>query len=241
MASRRFALGVVVLLGSLCFSRPASAAPILGGVLIATGGDVDVTYVLEDAGDVSQLYLYSVGGNVVFSDPSAFLFQNNGSGANSPGELVTLNAAYWDIDAGEELVFALVNLDENEVNDPSYANYGTYLTGPASRNPDGTVHAVLVPSPYDGVPQFYVDLFTNLGLTTETVVAFEDRPNCQPVAVVCRDDPDGIQGDFDYNDLVYAFSNVRAVEQQVPEPASILLFGAGAAACVARRRKHNTR
>src|SRR5690349_15412726 len=108
MASRSVALGVVVLLGTLCISRPVSAAPILGGSLIATGGDVTVTYVADFAGDVSELYLYQVGADLVFG-PGSKIFQNGGSGSNNPGDILVLDATFWGIDAGEELIFALVN------------------------------------------------------------------------------------------------------------------------------------
>ena len=248
MSSRSFGVGVVLLVLG-CMPRPASAAPILGGTLIATGGDVTVTYVLEDAGDISQLYLSQIGSDVLATP--LFIFQNGGSGTNNAGDTFTLDALLLGIDAGEELVFSLVNLDENETNDGpgGLLNYGTYFTGPASRNPDSTAHAAVDGTPFDGLggydPAFLVYL-AGLGITTETLVGFEDRPNCFATGVVCRGelvDPflPEIQADFDYNDLIYAFEGVRASDPSVPEPASVLLFGAGAAAYIARRRKQNVR
>ena len=87
----------------------------------------------------------------------------------------------------------------------------TYYLGPGSRNPDGLAHAgvdsgVIPAYPFGWSAPGYIG------------VGFEDIY-------------DG--GDFDYDDLGFAFTNVR--REIAPEPATLALFALGAAAAGARR------
>ena len=81
-----------------------------------------------------------------------------------------------------------------------------YFTGPASRNPDSQLHA--------RVQQNF--------LPGEALVSFEDLFNI----------PEGPAG---YNDLSFSFSNTTS-SPSVPEPASVLLVGAGLWLAARRRR-----
>jgi hypothetical protein len=138
--------------------------------------------------------------------------------------------------AGTEVVFGL----RNDTNDDE-PNWGTYYTGSASRNPDNHFHAVVDNDPRQSInyPAEYAAIIAALP-AGQTLVGFEDRPDCAYLGVTCTDPPPtglGLPGatDFDYNDLIYSFTNVN--RQVVPEPATFLLLGAGAVGFVVRRRK----
>lgn len=89
----------------------------------------------------------------------------------------------------------------------------TYYLGPGSRNPDGLLHGgidsgELPVYPFAGAPAGYIG------------VGFEDIFGT---------------GDRDYDDLGFAFTNVR--REVAPEPATLALFALGAAAGARRLRR----
>lgn len=211
--------------------RPASAAPILGGTLIvAADGNVFATFLGNFAGDISALFLCDP--NQVFCTAGSDIFSNDPT--IPPGTSVGTVVDLGFFTAGTELVFGLRNDTNND--EP---NWGTYYTGSASRNPDNHFHAVVDNDPQAiNYPAEYAAIIAALP-AGQTLVGFEDRPDCAYFGVTCTDPPPtglGLPGetDFDYNDLIYSFTNVN---RQVPEPATFLLLGAGAVGFVVRRRK----
>jgi hypothetical protein len=84
----------------------------------------------------------------------------------------------------------------------------TFFMGPGSRNPDGIAHGAI----------------DNGALPAGSIaVGFEDLFN---------------GGDFDYNDLGFAFSSVRSVQTvSNPEPGTMLLLGSGLAGVIARAQR----
>jgi hypothetical protein len=183
-------------------ATPAQAVPITEQTLIATGGDVVVTFVSNGAGYTSELFLDGPFGNNFGA-----IFNN---ATTSMGATMNLGA----FAAGTELVFRLLVQQTGDL----------FYTGPAIRNLDGIVHAMM----QDAAGQ--------------VIVGFEDLFG---------------GGDFDYDDLVFAFTNVSPADEPgtsvttgtpgssegsgggagggaitVDEPSSLLMFGFGLAALV---------
>lgn len=98
-------------------ARPASAAPVLGGQLYGTGGEVTVTVLPHTAGLVSELRLCTPG-------YERFIALNTDTGT-----IVNLGS----FPAGLELIFCIF----------VPATGRTYYMGPAERNPDGVIHATV--------------------------------------------------------------------------------------------------
>lgn len=196
MTRLRALAGTAVLAGFL--ATPAQATPILEQTLIATGGDVMVTFVSNGAGYTSELFLDGALG-----DEIGALFNN---WTTALGTTVNLGS----FEAGTELVFKLLVQQTGDV----------FFTGDASRNLDGLVHAVVQK------------------LTGQVLVGFEDILG---------------GGDLDYNDLVFAFSNVIAEDTPgergggttgsvtVDEPATLLLLGTGLMMLVVAMKRQTVR
>jgi hypothetical protein len=120
MMTRPCALaGIAVLVGLL--AAPAQATPILEQTLIATGGDVVVTFVSTGAGYTSELFLDGAVG-----DELGAIFNN---WTTDLGSSVNLGS----FAAGTELVFKLLVQQTGDA----------FYTGGGSRNLDGLVHAAL--------------------------------------------------------------------------------------------------
>lgn len=175
-------------------ARPAMAAPIpipatsgLGGSLFYTGGDVTVTSLPVSSSFVSQLAIYDT------TLSKLYLMDDEPSGVTR-----TFNPGSLGIAIGEELVFGIWVVDTRR----------EYFMGPASRNPDGILHAI-VTGPV---------VHPTLGEGFE--VAFEDIFG---------------GGDRDYDDTRFFF---QGGVKPVPEPLTLSLFGVAlGAATIARRRK----
>lgn len=124
MTARKYVLVFALLIGSVVAGR-AEAAPILGGSIFATGGNVVATYLGSSAGYTSSLAL------VLPHTTSPFFFNKaiGGNAATPYGK--RFNLGYFP--RGTELVFQLHVYNTNN----------NYFTGPGYRNPDGIAHAVV--------------------------------------------------------------------------------------------------
>jgi hypothetical protein len=105
----------------LASTAEVSAAPVLGGQLFWSGGDVTITVLPATAGFTSQLKLFS-------ADPDLFIAKNVDVGAS-----LTIGASLIDVahNIGDELVFGIFVENTSD----------TFLMGPGSRNTDGLLHA----------------------------------------------------------------------------------------------------
>ena len=192
------------MLALLATPRPASAAPIIGAQLIATGAPVIAEFMGHTAGFTNELYVFDISDlttplavtGTVGALGQGLIFNNQ---TTPVGTQVNLGA----FAAGTELVFGIYV--QNTAT--------TYYMGPGVRNPDGIAHAAidngLPPQfpPYGVIPAGFVG------------VGFEDI---------------FLGGDFDYDDLGFAFSNVRV---QAPEPVTLSLLALGLASLGARRMR----
>jgi hypothetical protein len=138
-------LGGAVAVAALA-AQPVSAAPVLGGQLFYTGGDVTVTTLPVTSGFVSELGLYD----------STFTLLTYLTNDEPPGVSVTFNPGTYGVAVGQELIFGI-----KIVQPPTNVQF---FMGPAARNPDGIFHATV-----DG-PK--LDVVYGLGLGYE--VGFED-------------------------------------------------------------------
>lgn len=187
--------------------RPVSAAPIVGQQLFASGGDVIAHFMGHTAGFTNELYLFSA------SDLTTPLAVTATVGSLGAGQIFVNQTSP---------VGSQVNLGSFAAGtELVFAIYvqdtdDLFFMGPGIRNADGLAHGAvdngLPPQfpPYGAIPAGFVGL------------GFEDISG---------------GGDLDYDDLGFAFSNVRV--SQTPEPASIALLALGMAALGARRmRRH---
>lgn len=154
-------VGTAALVGLLAV--PAQAVPITEQTLIATGGDVLVTFVSNGAGFASELFLDGPLG-----DERGALFNN---WTTEIGTSVNLGS----FATGTELIFKLLVKQTGDM----------FYTGFGDRNADGIGHAAVESG--EG----------------QVLVGFEDLFG---------------GGDFDYNDLVFAFTSV--VFTDAPEPGT---------------------
>jgi hypothetical protein len=143
--------GTMALVAAL--AAPAQAVQITEQTLIATGGDVVVTFVSNGAGYTSELYL-----DDPLAEDAEAIFNNWTTDIGA-----SLNLGSFA--AGTELVFKLLVLETGNI----------FYTGAGSRNADGIVHALVE------------------SVAGQVLVGFEDLFG---------------GGDLDYDDLVFAFTNV---------------------------------
>jgi hypothetical protein len=142
--------GAAALVGLLASS--SQATPIYG-TMIATGGDVVVTFDSNDAAYMSELFL-----DGAYGDELGVLFNNKTTAVGTSMNLGSFAT-------GTELVFKLIVHETGDV----------FYTGADSRNLDNLTHAMV----YIGEEQ--------------VLIGFEDVLG---------------GGDFDYNDLMFSFTNV---------------------------------
>jgi hypothetical protein len=146
--------------------------------LISNGGLSTIQFAGSEAGFESVLFLST-------PDEQGPFFPNHSTAVGSTASLGAFAS-------GTELVFRLHVLTTGD----------DFFTGPASRNPDGAVHARA--SLWPGSPTIPIP---------GVLVAFEDLFG---------------GGDNDFNDFQFVVSNVDAAP--IPEPGTLLLLGTGLAA-----------
>lgn len=198
--------------GLLLSAVAAQAGPITTPPpTLSAVGDVRAVFVYANAGDVSVL-------NEIKPKSVSQIFCNHttvGCTAASSGDQMDLG-----IQSGP-MEFSL--LDENS---------GTTFFNDAADS-DGNYHALVTSNFADfnvgAIPLGADSVITSLmGMGNNiTYVGFEDRTAAQG-------------GDFDYNDLIFAFANtVAGPTSTIPEPLTLSMFGAGiaGAAWLRRRRK----
>jgi hypothetical protein len=161
---------------------------------------------LTATGDVKAIYIFANARNTSFLGEAspvvwAGIFCNHPSGScagNSAGDIVDLGTQ------SGPLRFGLRNITTST----------TYW----SDTPDagGDYHAV-----------FSTD-YTSFGLGALPAAAATALAGLPNVTFVAWEDRDATNGaDFDYNDLVFAFSNTASTPPGVPEPLTLALFGSG--------------
>jgi hypothetical protein len=148
-------VGTAALVGLLAV--PAQAVPITEQTLIASGGNVIVTFVSNGAGFTSELFLDGPIGEELGA-----LFNNVTTEVGTSIDLGSLAA-------GTELIFTLLVKETGDI----------FYTGSGERNADGIGHAAVESG--EG----------------QVLVGFEDLFG---------------GGDFDFDDLVFAFTNVVFTE-----------------------------
>ena len=105
-------------------ARPASAAPIIGQQLFATGGEVVVQFLGHTAAFTNELYLFDP--TDLTTPLGSSIFTTHHTGVHSRASLGTFAP-------GTELVFGIYVRNTGH----------TYFMGPGERNPDGIAHGAV--------------------------------------------------------------------------------------------------
>ena len=187
-------------------AAPAQAAPIVGQTLIATGGDIVVTFVSNDAGYTSELYLDGPVG-----DDVGLLFNNWDTAVATS---VNLGA----FDPGTEMIFRLEVLNTGDV----------FYTGAGERNEDGLLHAA-VDGGVGHVTVGFEDLFGGGDLDYDDLV-FSFTNVSSSAGEGTANDPAGSERAAESPSV--AGAGVTAPLAAVDEPASLMLLGSGLVAVV---------
>lgn len=169
---------------------------------------------LNATGDVKAIYIFANAGNTSFLDETSPVTWT-GIFCNHPSGSCTGNMAGDMVDLGTQsgaLVFSLRNITTGM----------TYMT--TTPDSGGAYHAV-----------FSTD-YSTFGLGALPTAAASALAGLPDVTFVAWEDRDATNGsDFDYNDLVFAFSNTSSTG--VPEPLSLALAGAGLLGLAGLRRR----
>jgi hypothetical protein len=188
---------------------PITTAP---PTLVALGGDVKAYYIFSDAGNSSWMQLLTPppisATNFVFCNHAT----SHCAAANSGGDIVDLGIRSGTLD------FELHN-----------ESIGTsFLTGTPDAN--GDYHAVVTtnfsdfalnPTQMAGAA---AGLAAVASLSNVTFIGWEDHTWNQTTH------------DWDYNDLIFAFTATKPTHQDSPEPLTLALVGAGLMGAFGLRR-----
>jgi hypothetical protein len=177
--------------GLLGLSGNLAAAPILGGQLYYAGGSVTVTTQPVSSGYTSELWLFDSSFNRV---GASYITLDEPAGVTVDITSLITGAGFG---IGDELIFGIYVQNTQQ----------EFYMGPASRNPDGVLHAA-------------VDVISASPVYTADV-GFEDLTN---------------GGDMDYDDNVFRFEGGVRVNP-APEPGTLLLAGIGALGLGLMRRR----
>jgi PEP-CTERM motif len=180
------------------------------GALGAMGTDSTAIYVFADASNTSQLVLTGFGGNPIFTN-------NSGTPAGAEVDLGVLSGPQ---------VFGLNNLTT-----------GTdFLANVADSA--GDYHAYYTPDCVgSSACNTEYQIFSEGNLDPAVAAAIDALPAGTPVVLVGWEDLTAAQNsDFDYNDLIFAFTNLNS-PTSTPEPATLGLLGAGLAGMILARRR----
>jgi hypothetical protein len=236
----RAALALAAMSGAAV--SPAKAdAPNLAGFIsgtvftAASTGNVTVTFLFSRAIFTNYLVLFdAVGGTgtTIMTVPGAY------PAIGTPVGPISVDVA---VTAGQTLLFGLCSDGATTGGSSTHCDpitgeaTSSWYMGPGTNNADGNIHvAILDAATWNGLNDFCeAEAPTPCGSapTGDTVVGFEDKniPNTE------TDEPD-------YNDIVFAFSNVSVI----PEPATmgllaIGLVGMSGAGLLRRRNRKNNK
>ena len=166
--------------GPVPYPSPGTHIPV-GESVYASGGDVQVTFLGKGVATYTDLLWLSSPGSA-YSSPSTPIFNNQTSPANSVVDLGSFSA-------GTELVFGMTDQNVSQ----------TFYTGPASRNPDNTVHAYVV---------------NNYPANGSTYIGFEDLGTNNGA-------------DFNYTDVQFTFTGITGAVPEPSTVALVGLGAAG--------------